>query len=412
MNTALLLLGALVVSALPTFAQSKPRSNFSYPLISLEEAAHLADTKPIKLHLRDVTVRDALEEIERQTGFPIDTTTPVIDDAQLLDKKLSLDIETLSFKKASEDIFEEAEVQAALSFWDVTGTWQVVSNPLAGETGPLSGDEPFQFRAVVASVQSAKSILYGKTTLPRHDTFNLLMMLLAAPPQLPLLATSQVQLTRADDDKGNSLARPQGLFLFGPVTGSGRALNVDLKPPQPTTRSLSHLEGSIFCLLAKQCETWEVPDVLNTKDTTHQFNIADGKIQLSIKPTALPDSITLDIQVTPLEDGQNKKVLTLPNPLMDAKQYGSMVRLTDANGQTLFSKEAEDITSGPQTKVRMNFRPLIKPAALKEGEMPLTSATLVGPFKLVIKAPTEIVQTEVPFSFTNLPVPDGIPDNK
>ena len=411
MNASLLLLGAVVVCALPALAQpdQKPANGLPYPLISLEEAARLADAKPIKLHLKDVTVSAALKELERQTDSRM--ATPATDDFQLLDKKLSLDIETTSFKEASESIFEEAGVQATLSLWNGTGTWQVTSNDLNGEDGPLSGNEPFQVRALRSFSQLSKSISYGKKAFPQqNDNFNLSMMIVT-PPQTPFLGLSHIKVTHADDDQGRSLiqnAQDMNFLRLNMMTPLGRQLNVPLQTPQPTSRTLSHFEGRVVCLLAKKYEMWEIPDVLDTKDTAHQFNTDGEKVSLLIKPAVLADSVTLEIQATSLvDDFQNRGGPGFLNPLLDTSQYGSMVRLIDANGQMLETNGASGSSTGRETKVQMNFRLPTQPFEMKDGQMvpaPPPPA-LVGPFKLVIKAPTEIVQTEVPFSFSNLPLP-------
>ena len=424
MNISHLLLGAFVLCALPAVAQpeQKPINGLPYPLIPLQEAARIAETKPIKLHLRDVTVRDALEEIERQTGFPINTVTVTAVDIELLDKKLSLDIETSSFKEASDAVFEEAGVKAMLSSWNNNGVWQVTPKNISinEEDGPSSGTEPLQVRALRGSIQSSKEISFSKKEkfLNQSNNFNL-WLTMVTPPQLPFLGTSEVKVTRADDDQGRSLIlKPdqRNPFRFAMMGRSGRQLNVTLEPPQPTSRALSHLEGSVICLLAKQYETWEVPDVLNTKDTTHQFDVSGERVRLSIKPTMLADSIALEIQATTSVDTMPNMNIGGPrfrNPMMEINQYSSMVRLIDANGQILETNGGGGSSSSKETKAQMNFRPPTKPFVpfvMKDGEKvpgpPPPPPVLVGPFKLVIKAPTEIVQTEVPFSFSNLPLPN------
>ncbi|RYX85856.1 hypothetical protein EON83_03625 [bacterium] len=399
------LLSALFASALPALAQpeEKPINGLPYPVIAPEEAARLIALKTIKLHFRDVTVKEALDEVMNQTGQTIDTQ---FGGDAILAKKLSLDIETQSFREATNAIFEEAGVDGYLQKFGQNNRWLVSQgkNPDQNLDAPLSGQAPFQLRLLGLNSTLSKSVRLGKTVSRSQDTTLNTNLKIEADPQIPLVGAPRIEITRAEDDKGRSLL-DRGMMPFFDGDPNFQPPLV-LRGPATDTRVLSHLEGKVTYILATKQEKWEVPDVLQANGVSHNFQIGNNQVNIAVKNAQKTlDSVQLEITATAATPIGARFGRT-QHPLMQFNQLSSSIVLLDANGKVLGGGGYNGSGGGNQLTLQLRYflpRTVVTPGA--GGAIIPAPAALAEPLKLVINAPSDIVQTQVPFSFSDVPLP-------
>lgn len=413
MNTSRILFGFLALSALPVLAQPeiKPVNGLPYPLISPAEVMRLADIKPIKLHLRDVTLKTALEEVQKQTVITLDFR---FGGNQFLEKKLSIDIETNSLNEATDAIFEEADVKAVVQKMGrgnrlivMTGTGQPKK-----ET-PLSGIFPFQIRLDGLDSSVNRNIELRNPPIRRETTALSAHISLETSPQIPLVLSPRIEVTSAVDNLGSSLVNNDRMpFFEGNID---YAMPIQLRTPQKGAKEITKLEGKITYAIATKKETWEAPDILNAKDVGHDFQAGENKVHFSVvSARKTNNAIQLEVNVTalngttPVMGGFNFDRNQVGHPLMQFNQLSSAIRLVDAKGQTLESGGFGGRGGNNQLTGQVTYnlpRVWLAPeAAGQVGVMP-EQLTLTEPVKLIVESPSEIVQTQVPFSFSHIPLP-------
>ncbi len=398
MNISRLIAGAFFVCALPVLAQpdQRPTNGLPYPVISLEEAAKLGgNDKPIALHLRDVTLRQALEALQQQSGVTLDSSKATPD---TLLKKLSLDLETNSFLDAFKTVLEEAGVKGRLEGVSSRRAFSVVfgASPFAlPDDAPQSGVEAFKIFAVSLNSTLSKRVKLGKT--PTHDqelSVNVEMGY-ELDPLLPVVGNVRWRVSRAEDEKGRSLKsdgmRRFGRFQTNGPLGQGGFL---LASVQPDSRKVVHLDGAAIFVLSTKSEKWEENDVVNTKNLAHTFRGTSGNISVAITGASQSgNTVQLDIQMTGRFGNAQESEFT-PNQIMSA------LRLVDATGQQLSSSGYNGNGTETTFTVKAKF---VLPG---DNVLPLEAKDdQTRPIKLILDVPVEFVQTEVPFSFSDLPLP-------
>ncbi len=403
MNISRFLVGALVLCALPALAQpdAKPIDSLPYPLISPQEAAHLGDTKNlIALHLRDVTLTQAFAELQKQSGVMLDTSRG--GDEATLSKHLSLDIETHSVREACAAILDAANVTGRLVRLGGSGPLNIIFGAAAHpeiESAPRSGLPAFQLHAL--NLGPAKERSSDPTAKLDPKTYLSLKLRFDADPQLLLAGGPGVQVTRAEDEKGRSLQSDKakdfdrfGYLGLGVAPSSGQEFIV-LGVLPPDSHKLAHLDGIAVFVLSTNQEHWEVPDVLAAKGLTHEFTSTQTPLLVSLNEAEV-EGATLRVNMAlRLTRGGGDRIR---NPLLSSFFLTSFLRVTDAGGHVLEAHNNGSSNDGTEGSARLKFSLPNKPGLDQ-------TAPLQGPFKLVFDLPTEFVQTEVPFSFSNLPLP-------
>jgi len=400
MNISRFLVGALVLCALPAFAQpdEKPDAKPSFPMVSPEDAGKLGLTeKPMAFHLRDTTLRDALGELQKQSGVPLDLRW---NGGTALDKKLSLDLETRSFNEAFSAMLDEADVKARLQRWSGNVAWHLEYGERPNESdAPQSGVGLFQLRATSLNFTLNRTMTLGKIKKGTPSAGESLSATFTFPsdPQLPVVRTPRVRVTRAEDEAGHSVRKDDADRNFYGGGIQDRA-DVALLVPAKTSHKIAHLDGVVTYVLASRNEHWEVPDVLNAKNPTHTFSSNGQQVMASVlsveqKRGAIEVEFQLTEQGAPnLNDGQS---LEDRNPIFSFERLASSLSVRDSKGVMRVAEGTSGSGDGNGYTIQLRFPPPV----------PDTAPTLTGPLTFVFDAPSEFVQTEVPFSFENLPLP-------
>lgn len=378
----------------------KPQNKWPFPFVSPEEAARLGE-RPIALHLRDMALSKALDELQHQSGvtFEVGTTLTRQED---LAKTLSLDLETRSFSAAFTAILDEAEVKAYLSppFMDRDGKWLLISEGRQpGDNPPQSVVGPFSAKAVKVHSLVMKDIALGTPPEATQNAELSVEMSFGAAPLLPVDSVSRVRFTRADDETGHSLltvAEPDLMAVGGLTPGTSSPLRLRA---QLSSHKLTHLDGVVTWLLIVKRDKWQANDVLNAKNLAHEFQSDGQTFRIEIKrATRTEEGIQINVELRPVNAKGNR-----PSPVLSYARVRSSLRLLDATGHELSQGGGGGSPRGNSIGVETNFYlPQVAPRAQGEAA---PQASPDGPFTLVFDVPTEFVQTQVPFSFSDLPLP-------
>ena len=172
---AALLLCALLLCALPVGAQPDPPervepivvpvNGLPFPLFSPGEVQK-AVARPFAIRLRDATLFEALQELQKQSGVELDQ---LWGGRSSLEKKLSLDLETTSVTRAFDEIMDEADVKATLESYGRERTWSPRFYPKeAAPQPPQSGVGLFQVQAVSIDAVIHKQVRLGQSDSSVH----------------------------------------------------------------------------------------------------------------------------------------------------------------------------------------------------------------------------------------------------
>ena len=399
MKTSILLAATLVCAA-PLCAQPANTAQFAptieringvpFALISPAQAAALLPAKMLVFHLREVTLRAALLDLQKQSGVSLELA-----DDPALGKLVSLDLETRSFQDALRAITGAAGLATQLTQREQEGgAWRVVfgDQPEAVQTG----DAPFQVR--ILAVQSN----FYNAVKPRGEGFKR-QRIESANVQLvpvidlrwPLAGHPRFRFTRAEDEMGRSLlpAEPDPLpFTFDHQWLGERS--VEIAVPNRDARALAHLEGVMLLVLAAKREHWEVPDALRAAGAAHEFKSNGETLTVSMESVRRnEDGVIIGVEVSSAapfdEDG-------FRNPLFSNGQLIASLRLKNAKGQVLLPSYLD--FSGGDNDVTINLE-------FAQRGLDLAPLDSTAPLRLIFDAPVEWVQAEIPFAFENVPLP-------
>ncbi len=411
-----LLLGALLVCAAPLCAQpadtpAKLVNDLPFPLVAPEKAQQLVLPNPIVLSFDNVTLGAALDELQKQSGVRFGTSQANFNNQ--LDTKISGQINTISFDEAFDQIMDEAGLKANLQDWG-NGSLHLYFGQAENAGQPQkSGAGLFRINLASLDTNFNKSVDLSNFKAPQRSENRSLSARLAlqSDRRLPLIGSPQVRLTRADDDKNRSLVpqpdenerahnRVNRYSFYSNGSWEQKNANVNLISPAPDAKILAHLEGVVVYAVVSKTEKWEVPDLLSAPQWEHNFASPEGTVALKIAATPGTEDeqggLKVRIEATSSNDDQSYERVTYP--LAQVEPLMAAMRIEDANG-VVYRNSGYNANGGPTTKISATFLP--ENQEVQEG----ANAQAKGPFRFEMNAPVEIVQTEVPFSFENVPLP-------
>ena len=405
-----LLACAVAASAQPADTPAKLANDLPFPLVAPDKAEQLALTSPLVFDFDNVTLGAALDELQKQSGVRFGTSQA--NNNKELDSKLSAQINTLSFNDAFRQIVEAAGLKATLQDWGNGNLQMLVSDAEDAGQPQKSGAGLFEIDLTSLDTNFTKSVDLSNFEAPQRSENRSLSatLTLQSDRRLPIIGTPQVRLTRAEDEQGRSLVpqldeneiaqnRVNRYNFYGNASYQQQNANVELGTPAPNAKTLANLEGVVVYAVVSKTEKWEVPDLLAAPEWTHSFTSPDGTVALKIAATPNDDEtggLKVKIEATSSNDDQTYERVTYPleqtDPLLAA------IRIEDANG-VVYHNQGYNATGGQTTKISTTFLP--ENDAPEEGARPQPK----GPFKFVMNAPVEVVQTEVPFAFKDVPLP-------
>lgn len=410
---------AVAASAQPADTAPKLVNDLPFPLLAPVKAQQLAVPGPIVIELKDATLGAALDKLKQQSGVGFRNFAG--NSEEQLNTKLSVAINTLSFDEAFAQIFAAANLKAILQDWSGDGALQlVIGNDEAERQPRKSGAGLFGIAMANVYTNFSKSVDLTNFDAPQRAENGSLNVNLAlqSDRRLPIVGKPQTRITRAEDDQGRSLVpqldenqraqnRVNRYSFYGNSSWEQKYAQISLNSPASDAKMLSHLEGFVIYAVVTKTEKWEVPDLLSQPSWTHTFTSAAGTVAVKIAATSNADDEEGGLKVkieatTPNTDarGEGEMFDRVGYPLSQAWPLSAAMRIEDGNGKIYRSSGFDSSTSNEQTtKVSTTFLP--DTYSEEEG----AKAQLQGPFRLIMNAPVEVVQTEVPFAFENVPLP-------
>ena len=412
------LLAAAFFCAAPTWAQTAPAqpiNNSLFRLVTPAQAQALSFDKPIAIHLRNTTFGAALAELQKQSGVPLGLSNLT---QQALDTEMSIDVETPSLDEALRAIADEAGLKVGLQqrydanpprlYLKRAQDQMVVPQP--DPNGPLFVNGLFLVRLRKLEVKHLGSLDWNGGQAPaslRENNLNVSLDITADARLFPL-GPARWRITRAQDDLGRSLV-PAPLteavrkpFFLDADFGGETTQTVALLPPQSDARKLAHLEGVAIYILPIAFEKWEASIALDGPKISHDFKSGGQDVRVSVE-SVRRNGEELDVNISIL--GLNSANWgELGNPLFSEGYTLSWMQIEDANGAILRPQSRNGGRGNNDMEAQATFYLPQNTGRIYDNNIP-PSAKLALPLKFVFDAPTEFVQTEVPFAFENLPLP-------
>ncbi len=396
------LLGALLAVAVAASAQPAKNApmlvnNLPFPLVSPQKAQQMSQKK-ISLHLRNATLLEALQSLQKQSGVRFDSGELVA--RNVFARKLSLDLETSSFSRAFDAILKAAKTEGNLKRTETGGNlaWNLQFGHFAAPTDMIqSGVGAFQIQLLGITQMATKTVLAGKNRAftRAQDQSTTLMLDVAPDAGLRTVGSPHIRLTRVVDDTGRSLLTGQkdAPFRFG--LGRDRSQSVRLKSPANGAKKLARVEGVAVFVVASKTERWELPNILAAKEASHTFGSGAGKTVVTLHGAQRVErNVKLDIS---LVTSAQENIFSVRAPLASSEVFLSALAVKRDDGQTVNSLgySASGVNHGLNVSASFYLG----------SEAPPFTAASDAALTLVLDAPTEMVQTEVPFAFKDVPLP-------
>ena len=375
------------------------------PVVSSAEAQKLALPDDIQIHLRDVTLRAALQQLQTQSGLPLDWSALA---KEKLDAKISVDIDTPSTTRALNAIAEAANLRLDWVRWNALSIWRIQENP-DKETprfAPHFGDEMFATRLLKVDVVRFKQFNLDakKPVRTQNDDLNLTLEL---SPDLgwPTSGFPILRAIKAEDDQGRSLigaARAPGKVGYeGSFQDiwSKKTATLQLMAPEADARKIAHLEGEALYMVAVKRARWEVPDVLENTPQNYNFQIGEVNVGVTLTEAKLEDE-TVDVRLElALPNGMNWQQFSgnLYSPYSTAK----WMKVEDASGTRLNLGGGGGGSGISDNIFHSNGSFTLPSTSPGETEKP----KLQLPLKFTFEPPTDWVQAQAKFEFDDVPLP-------
>ena len=396
---SVLLAGAVAACAQAATAQPKLEA----PIVSSAQAQKLVLPDDIQIHLRDVTLRAALQELEKQSGLPFDLSAL---SEEKLNAKISIDIDTPSVTHALDAIADEANLKLVLAHTQRYDGWHVRENQGGAPTRYTADavDGLFAARLLKLDVSLFKQLDLDnpKPEPTQNDNLNLTLEL-TADPGWPIGGLPVVRATRAEDDQGRSLLAPprapQNATYDAGFTDvwSQKTATLQLLPPAADARAIAHLEGEALYMVATKRALWEVTDLLKDKEPTYTFNIGETPVKVTMNNARIENErARFEIKFA-LPVGTSWQ--SFSGNLYSVYGVVNWMTMEDAAGTRLIGSGDGGGSNAEGFSSYVTFS--LPPNAPDQTEQP----KLKLPLKFTFEPPTDWVQAQAKFKFEDVPLP-------
>lgn len=357
------------------------------------EADRLTGPSYVTLRLKDATPAAAFSELSKQAQAPI-RAYPEDLWQQGEWPALTLDLRRKPFWIAAQELSEKSGVGLQAS----DDGLRLVRGP-----GQLGGPSVIHgpFLIVATQVNRTQTILLGDNAAGqparppivrgRTNDFGVHLLVLPEPKLSVIRVNSGVRLEQAVDEKGNDLAPPAGAGGQGYASGMPGAWNVYARLNYPAAgagQTIARLAGTVTFVVQTKSEKIEIPDPLTLKDA---FRVVGGSRVTFHQMTRNGERFELKVSLTPDGNAAGADGARGMSSLFQSVQ--SRLRVLNAAGEPLDRRGFSSEGSGREMRFTLHFA--ARPGAAANGE----------PARLVWDVPTETRDVEVPFEFTDLPMP-------
>lgn len=368
-------------AALKAFVEARSAAESALAMI---ESNQIASATPVTIELKDATPREALEALAEKTGFRLEAYNESSwDNANL--PTITLSATDVPFWDVMLDMMKQGE----FSIYQGGDSEAMQFMPQRNIGGPslvsLPRSDHGSFVVLAQSLQRQSSLqLSDPQNISR--SLSLQLVVLAEPKVNVLRYTYQPQLEEAVDDKGNSLAPQRHGSSFG-SSGSRQFMwniNVPLQQPENGGSTLKSLRGSFKVTVQTRSESVDVPDIMTTEPVTRKV----GDLTITVHPAQRQDDRRFEVKLV-VERGPNMDQQSFYNMLNQVRG----IQLLDADGNTYRYSGRNSSTSGDRAEMTARFYTRGNNDSIGE------------PARLVWEIPVNVQDIDVPFTFTDLPLP-------
>jgi hypothetical protein len=334
----------------------------------------------VKLHVKNVTARQALDELTRQTQVAFAGEIPAFDD-RLNDVRVTLDLEGQPLMSAVVAVCDAADLRPVGYTSDRQGI------RLGTSEGALSlrcSDVRGPFAVGVIRTEQNLRIDYG--TRPNSNPRMFWIRLCICPePALHAQRVTDVHLTKCLDETNFPVADLGQPVASASVPGAP-ALQIRCMGDR-----LSLVEGEFTAVIEKERKHIEVPDVTQAHDVGQTL----GQARLQIRSFTRNGRLYVLQVLVPRGDMDDDQLARLTTTLTNTRPMFLSASGKDTGLQQI-SAQTRAVPSG--SMVVLMYQPVV---GREE------------PAKLVWDVPTDTVEVKVPFSIRDVPLPGPpMPANK
>jgi hypothetical protein len=356
----------------------------------------LVAPKRVTLARKDRTIKEALDEISKQTGYRIDVSSggPGGDSA-----RQPFEFDGLPFWEAVDRVATAGGMTVYADYDDESiRVWSQDSvNPYLSYAGP--------FRFTATSINSNKNVqLSGvgrRTGIMRPQEYMNFQFQIHSEPKNPLLGVTQAEVLVATDETGASLIPPKGgdenmrmhrTMYYNPgYRGHNAYGNVSLVRGDKSATTIKQIKGKIGIILLAAT----VPEIVVSDPTKVKNKKFTGR------------SVEIDLDSVTEANGQYTLSLTVrrlsqPEDHNDMYSWSNNIwqklELVDAAGNKYRSYGPNSMSNNGTGTVQMT----IQYGANNRGPGP---APKLGPVVKLVYNEWQSVTHEVTFEFKNVPLP-------
>ncbi len=361
------------------------------PVLTADElAARVGGPTRVSLHLKNVKLSQAVDELARQAGLSVMREMP--DYWAQSDPTVSLDVNDKPFWTTAR-LLTPPDLRLVWSTRADSGQVAVFPDVLEGATNAASPAIPLGVFSLVAfslDVGGARPLHWDFRGQPEKsdDQATLLRLKLLADPKLALAAngfwpaSGFYQWDEISDDTGaNLLLEPNAKpVAFDTINFPAFTLQAKLRAPAPAARRLAKVSGHFSFLIVTQTENWEVSVEQGTAEASHSVEMVGSgahEFAVSVAPFG-KDNDNFDVHL------RHKSGAELPFDLQRLPM--TALRLEDAQQRALWGRFTGQGSEDWAANYALSVRPVGAPA------------------RLVVQIPTALSRVEVPFTM-NLPLP-------
>jgi hypothetical protein len=364
---------------------------------ALREISRKSTTEPtlVSLHLKDAPMSLALAEMSRQVGTEINTWPPGnFGGAQ---KTVTIDADRQPF-------WDVARKICAQSGWGPerygAGRGIMTFSPNGGNWGKRPAIMQGQFMVMAANVQRHETLDFGDPNNPSRQ-YSIYVQVCADPKMRIVRADSTLEVSRAMDEKGNSLVVKQGSYSSFSSSNQNPwfwELQAPLQLRPDIGKKLVEFKGVARFSAQTKTERWEFDNPLKVKNA--QKKVSNDTVTLTIKSVSQnannQNSVEVQIGIT-VKGLPNLNIFgrgNEQNPFTDYSLLSQCIKLLDAKGRPFQNSGGGGGGGGTNWDYSFNFYPR------NEQGQPLGE-----PGKLIWDLPMEIKAINVPVEFKDLPLP-------
>lgn len=391
-------LGALSVSSLAQPPEPPRPPKPAAPPITLEElSAAIGGTTQITMHLKDVTYREILADLSRQSGIVVKARNQ--DEAARL-KKYSIDIENQNFWQAIRSIGEVLKLYPQP--WGANRELTMAPGYAAYWRGATQFSAPLM-SLMVRQIERTHYVNFASPenadpaqAAPNAPRVELNSLVVVDPKLRSLGTTARYTVTEAVDEKGVSLMTETAegrMYREIPLLWQGQ---FQLKYRPNMGRKLSRLRGSLRFFVVARSELWENNDVNIAKGATKTVKVGRREETYTVDSIEkegngyrVKIAVSRKTEAAPVPEEATPEAQQLRQARRELVQW---MRLTDEAGNAYQGRYADSSDDVQEFVFSSNRQ---SPDDVK-----------IGPAKkLSIDIPVEIRELTVPIEFKYLVLP-------